>query len=401
MRSLLRPLFLLVLLAASLVDCATAFFVPSRSGGALLLRVSRSSTRSTSSTAEKLGTSSVISTLRNNNNSGTGTCRPRYQHHVVSMALPALPAAITSAMTSCGSVVETVKAAMLSGSHILPTAGLTAVSAATVVPLTLFRQAYSFSVGYGCAVAAMCASLIRTFGLPSPFTKSAWTGLTTGAVPAPTLLTYAGLFYGLRLSAFLLLREVAVPSKSEQIKKLDKTSKPARIPFASAVGMFYAFMVSPVLFALRAASNGAGLSCPLGICAPALLAKVQWAGVILAFVGLTTEAVADQHKFFVKRNYGYTSSFVGPTRGLYGLCRHPNYLGEILFWTGIYLGGLPAFGTNVAAWITSTLGLWGIVSIMTGATKRLDEKQADRYEGEGAYKSWRDDVKAPLFPFVE
>lgn len=82
------------------------------------------------------------------------------------------------------------------------------------------------------------------------------------------------------------------------------------------------------------------------------------------------------------------------------MSRHPNYLGEILFWAGMFLGGIPAFGKNVVAWLAGSIGLWGIVSIMIGATKRLDEKQADRYESELAYTTWRKKVKAPLFPFV-
>ena len=327
--------------------------------------------------------------------SGT-CCAGKVPTTTTSMALPALPAAVTAATAA-------IQSAILTGPHVLPVAGLTAISAAAVVPLTLIRQAYSFSVGYGAAVAAMCSALVGIFGLPSPLSgRAAWYTVAgkSGSVvmaPAPQLLAYAGLIYGVRLASFLFLREVAVPSKREQIKKLDKTSRPARVPFAAAVGMFYAFMVSPVLYAIR---SGAALSCPFDVCTAATLGQVQWAGVILAFVGLAVEATADTHKFLVKRNYDYTSSFVGPTGGLYRMSRHPNYLGEILFWTGMFLGGIPAFGKNVVAWLAGSIGLWGIVSIMTGATKRLDKKQADRYESELAYTTWRKKVKAPLFPFV-
>jgi len=323
------------------------------------------------------------------------------------MALPALPAAAVTAVTAATAAIQS---AILTGPHVLPVAGLTAISAAAVVPLTLIRQAYSFSVGYGAAVAAMCSALVGIFGLPSPLGRAAWytaagssggggAGVLGGVTmaPAPQLLAYAGLIYGVRLASFLFLREVAVPSKREQIKKLDKTSRPARVPFAAAVGMFYAFMVSPVLYAIR---SGAALSCPFDVCTVATLGQVQWAGVILAFFGLAVEATADTHKFLVKRDYDYATSFVGPTGGLYRMSRHPNYLGEILFWAGMFLGGIPAFGKNVVAWLAGSIGLWGIVSIMIGATKRLDEKQADRYESQLAYTTWRKKVKAPLFPFV-
>lgn len=383
-----RPALLLLLAAAASCPSAQAFTVPASSphnaARHLGQRTNAFDRMTSSASCDAFDISNGYYYNKYSKNRGMTT----------TMALPALPAAVTTALASCAPAVAAVKSAILTGPHVLPVAGLTAISAATVVPLTLIRQAYSFSVGYGAAVAAMCASLIGIFGLPSILSKAAWTG--AGAAP-PQLLAYAGLIYGVRLAAFLFLREVAVPSKKEQIKKLDKTSQLARVPFAAAVGMFYAFMVSPVLYAIRA---GAELSCPVGICTAAILAKVQWAGVALAFFGLGVEATADTQKFLVKRDYDYTSSFVGPTGGLYGLSRHPNYAGEILFWAGIFLGGLPAFGKNVVAWLTGSIGLWGIVSIMTGATKRLDEKQADRYESEMAYKSWREDVKAPLFPFV-
>lgn len=383
-----RPALLLLLAAAASCPSAQAFTVPSHNAVHRLGHSTNAFDRMTSSASscDAFGISSGYNTFSPKNR-GMPTSTT-----TTAMALPALPAAVATALSSCAPAAAAVKSAILTGPHVLPVAGLTAISAATVVPLTQIRQAYSFSVGYGAAVAAMCASLIGIFGLPSILSKAAW----NGAAP-PQLLAYAGLIYGVRLAAFLFLREVAVPSKKEQIKKLDKTSKPARVPFAAAVGMFYAFMVSPVLYAIRA---GAELSCPVGICTAAILAKVQWAGVALAFFGLGVEATADTQKFLVKRNYDYTSSFVGPTGGLYGLSRHPNYAGEILFWAGMFLGGLPAFGKNVVAWLTGSIGLWGIVSIMAGATKRLDEKQADRYESEMAYKSWREDVKAPLFPFL-
>lgn len=378
---------LLLLAAAASCPSAHAFTVPSASQNAM----------------HRLGGQRTNAFDRTMTPTSGGTCcAGKVPMTTTSMALPALPAAVTAATAA-------VQSAILTGPHVLPVAGLTAISAAAVVPLTLIRQAYSFSVGYGAAVAAMCSALVGIFGLPSPLGRAAWYtaagssgggGGVLGGVtmaPAPQLLAYAGLIYGVRLASFLFLREVAVPSKREQIKKLDKTSRPARVPFAAAVGMFYAFMVSPVLYAIR---SGAALSCPFGVCAAATLGQVQWAGVILAFFGLAVEATADTHKFLVKRNYDYATSFVGPTGGLYRMSRHPNYLGEILFWAGMFLGGIPAFGKNVVAWLAGSIGLWGIVSIMIGATKRLDEKQADRYESELAYTTWRKKVKAPLFPFV-
>jgi steroid 5-alpha reductase family enzyme len=33
------------------------------------------------------------------------------------------------------------------------------------------------------------------------------------------------------------------------------------------------------------------------------------------------------------------------TQGLDKLCRCPNYLGEIIFWTGVFIAGITAYAT--------------------------------------------------------
>uniref|UniRef100_A0A7S2EY63 Steroid 5-alpha reductase C-terminal domain-containing protein n=1 Tax=Trieres chinensis TaxID=1514140 RepID=A0A7S2EY63_TRICV len=280
-------------------------------------------------------------------------------------------------------VASAVSSALTSGPYVKALGALAAVAASVVVPLTLIRQAYSFSVGYGYSVAAMSLALLCSFGVSS--------GSLLAAPTAPAILAVTSLAYGVRLGSFLLWREFTVPSKSEQLKEFDKSPRPARVPFASAVSLFYAFMASPALCALR---GGAEALVPP-------MAFLRNAGVGLALAGFVVESVADQHKLAVKAQYSDSddgTQFVGPTGGLYRLCRHPNYLGEVMFWAGLYLGGLPSFGKNLLAWAAATLGFYGIFGIMTGATKRLDEKQAEKYDGQLAYKAWRGDVKGALLP---
>jgi steroid 5-alpha reductase family enzyme len=147
-------------------------------------------------------------------------------------------------------------------------------------------------------------------------------------------------------------------------------------------------MVSPVLFLLR--DNDVSLK------------TLQWTGVILAYVGLTLEAITDQHKFLTKRRHNIAygeKRFVGPTGGAYSICRHPNYLGETMFWTGLFLGGMSSFHKNLTPWICGTLGWVSIVNIMLGSTKRIDEKQLNSYGGQNNFDEWRKRVKASLIPF--
>ena len=104
------------------------------------------------------------------------------------------------------------------------------------------------------------------------------------------------------------------------------------------------------------------------------------------------EAIADAQKFLQKRrDYAQKAdgTFQGPMGGLYASCRHPNYFGEVLFWFGLFVAGLPSFGSQVIPYTAGGLGLWGIYGIMSGATKRLDGKQADKYGGQPVYDAWR------------
>jgi steroid 5-alpha reductase family enzyme len=235
----------------------------------------------------------------------------------------------------------------------------------------------SFSVGYGFSVFAMAVALLSTFS-PMNWKSSSH------------LLAIAVAFYGFRLGFFLSLRNFVNKAKAREMKNFDKTPRLKRIPFAAGVALFYSFMVSPAMYALRATPAVGSIA-----------SKIAYSGVGIAFGGALLEATADWHKFYTKQKYGATDIFVGPTGGVYRLCRHPNYLGEIVFWLGLTIGGAPSFGKSVQAWVCSLLGLYGIIGIMRNATSRLDKKQQEKYKGQEAYDLWTEKVKAPLVPFVE
>jgi len=287
-------------------------------------------------------------------------------------------------------ILGVIKSNLSTGSSVVGFASLIAVSASALIPLAIIHQSYSFTVGYGASVAAMSLALLYAFSVPSLLSA-------IKLKSSPALLANCCLLYGIRLTSFLLLRNWNSPVRREQIKSKDTSSKLKRIPSALSISIFYAFMVSPVYFALFY-ENKISLS-------GSVLEKVQWVGVGLAFLGLSLEAISDLHKYIVKRNnnaeYG-GSVFVGPTGGAFALCRHPNYLGEVLFWSGVYLGGsVVSIQKSIGGWACGTIGLYGITLIMRMASKRLDEKQNNVYGGQPKYEEWKARVKASLVPFSE
>ena len=107
-----------------------------------------------------------------------------------------------------------------------------------------------------------------------------------------------------------------------------------------------------------------------------------------------------------QRTRNKKGTFHGPTGGVYQLTRHPNYTGEVLMWLGVYIAGLSAIPVQVPDWevlvafFCSSMGLFGIVSIMRSSTKRLVEKQATKYSGQRGYDDWAKQVPATLVPFT-
>lgn len=276
---------------------------------------------------------------------------------------------------------------------------LTAVASAVCIPATQIKNLYGISVGYGLSVATMALVLRAVFAVNS-MDASMGHALTTGLV-----------FYGIRLAAYLLVRDVS------GWKSLDtKTSEPARwkrVPFAVSLALFYAFLVTPCLYALRAAAAAAGGGA--GSAAAAAIDSAQqqrvlwklavgWTGAVLVWAGAVLEAVADTQKFASKYRHAddfERSAFHGPDTGVYAWTRHPNYTGEVAVWLGAYLAGLPSFGRSVVAWLCSTAGLYGIVSIMRSASGSLEKRHQEKYGGQEKYEAWKRKVPAPLVPFVK
>lgn len=288
-------------------------------------------------------------------------------------------------MTSLGlgSTVATLQQNLVSGSSIKALGSLYVISSAVIVPLTYIRQAYSFSVGYGLSVAAMSWMMLSSFG----------DGLRLDRLKSsvPSILAMTTLVYGVRLAAYIFLREQTVESKKKVFIEMDKTPVLKRTPLALSVALFYSLLVSPTLFAFRAGSLEAGT-----------LKSTQLGFTGLAIFGTLLEAIADQHKYEAKRNATEgEDTFVGPTTWSYKLCRHPNYFGEITHWAGIFAAGAVTFGKAITPWISGVLGLYGIFSIMSMAAKRLDDKQAEKYSGQSKYDEYKAKVTASLIPFVK
>jgi len=255
---------------------------------------------------------------------------------------------------------------------------LAVVASSVVTPLTIYRQAYSFSTAYALSIMGMAVALLATFDV-------------SGSIPTVSLLA-AMVVYGFRLGSFLLVRQATVASKRDLILKFEKTPRLKRVPFALAVGLFYAFMMTPALYLCRvASSSGVGLSETANQIVSASGALIWFAAIVQAWT--------DAQKFLAKRGKDESMDFHGPSQGWFGVSRHPNFMAEIMVWIGVFVGGLPALLNggqwssmgvgNAVALVCSVLGFSGIVQVMLGSTKRLETKQETKYGGQLPYEEWK------------
>jgi steroid 5-alpha reductase family enzyme len=235
------------------------------------------------------------------------------------------------------------------------------------------RLVYFVSIGYAFSMVGMVvvsALAMRTY--------LTWlTGLQLALL----------MVWGLRLGIFLMRRETNAAYRQRLATSgADDEEKGwlQKLPIWIGVSVLYVAMFSPALFAL------AGSDAPPATWGP----WVQASGLALMAGGLALEATADQQKSAAKAKA--PGEFV--QSGVYSWVRCPNYLGEITFWAGNFVMGIPSY-TSLLRWVIALIGLACIVLIMMGSTKRLERSQGGRYGALPAYQQYVTTVPV-LFPFV-
>ena len=250
--------------------------------------------------------------------------------------------------------------------------GIILAVCAVLCAVGFYKFVYFLSIGYGFAVAGGGIAIL-VMALINPTATPIW-----------LLLIQAVLFvaYGVRLSGFLLVRELKnVSFKKTDVAKdtLAKNNEKKMPIFVLAtiwicVSVLYTAQVSPMLFRYDNASSD--IIVPL-------------VGVAVSVFGLVLEAVADNQKSAQKK----VRPDMVATEGLYKIVRCPNYLGEIIFWTGIFVSGVTTYATVGLAYIC-------IVYIMFNGAQRLEKRQMGRYGDNEEYNTYanKTPIIIPLLP---
>ncbi len=256
--------------------------------------------------------------------------------------------------------------------------GILLAVCAVACAVGFYKFVYFLSIGYGFAVAAGGITVLVMY-LINPSSTPLW------IVLVQTALFIA---YGARLSGFLLVRELKnVTFKKTDVAKdtLAKNGEKKMPIFVLVtiwvcVSVLYVAQVSPMLFRY---DNGS-----TDFIVPAV-------GFVISVFGLILESIADKQKSAQKK----ARPDMVATKGLYRICRCPNYLGEILFWTGVFVSGVTAY-QGVGQWIVAVLAYICIVYIMFNGAQRLEKRQMARYGENEEYNTYADKtpIIIPLLP---
>ncbi len=256
--------------------------------------------------------------------------------------------------------------------------GILLAVCAVMCAVGFYKFVYFLSIGYGFAVAGGGIAIFVMY-LINPTDTPIW------LVLIQMVLFIA---YGARLSGFLLVREFKnISFKKTDVAKdtLAKNNEKKMPIFVLAtiwvfVSILYVAQVSPMLF--RYTNGAEDMIVPI-------------VGFAISIFGLVLETIADNQKSAQKKE---RPNMVA-TKGLYKIVRCPNYLGEITFWTGIFVSGVTAYVT-VGQWITAVLAYIAIVYIMFNGAQRLEKRQMERYGDDEEYNTYanKTPIIIPLLP---
>ncbi|MDD6241465.1 MAG: DUF1295 domain-containing protein [Eubacteriales bacterium] len=235
------------------------------------------------------------------------------------------------------------------------------------------------SIGYGLAV----------FGIGVALMILGFTGFgfihSNGMSYPSILLSILLMLYGLRLSGFLIFREAKSASYRKTLESVSGKDEKKMPVFVKATiwifcAILYVLETYPVTY--RVLSYDGTTSTTTTI--------VAFVGAGISLVALTIETLADLEKSAAKKKNPH--EFV--STGLYRWVRCPNYAGEILFWTGMFVSGCDLYKGDYLAWILSIFGYLCILYVMLSGAKRLEGRQNKNYGAEENYQKYI--AKTPL-----
>ena len=207
-----------------------------------------------------------------------------------------------------------------------------------------------------------------------------WAGSQSESPSARELIvSLLVVIWALRLSSFLYLR-IHRTGKDGRFDRL-KTS-PIRFLVPWTIQGLWVFLTMIVVIVINSQAESAP---ELGI----------WdaIGLLMWLLGFGIEVIADNQKSAFNANSENQGKWIDS--GLWSYSRHPNYLGEIMLWTGIACFGISCFsGMERVAWI-SPIFIYLLLTKISGVPI-LDRRGLEKWGDQPEYHKYREETPTLL-----
>lgn len=207
-----------------------------------------------------------------------------------------------------------------------------------------------------------------------------WAGSQSESPSARELIvSLLVVIWALRLSSFLYLR-IHRAGKDGRFDRL-KTS-PIRFLVPWTIQGLWVFLTMIVVIVINSQADSAP---ELGI----------WdaIGLLMWLLGFSIEVIADNQKSAFNANSENQGKWIDS--GLWSYSRHPNYLGEIMLWTGIACFGISCFsGLERVAWV-SPIFIYLLLTKISGVPI-LDRRGLEKWGNQPEYHKYRENTPTLL-----
>ena len=196
--------------------------------------------------------------------------------------------------------------------------------------------------------------------------------------PAPSTYSYVMtalvVVWALRLGTFLFVR-IADVGEDRRFRKIKQSFWHFLLVW-TLQGVWVSLTSSAALVAILSPDVGP-------------IAGVAGLGVLVWLGGFTLEVVADKQKSNFRNDPKNAGQFI--RHGVWAACRHPNYLGEIMLWTGVFLAALPVMQSWQFATVLSPLFVVILLTRISGIPT-LAHRGVSQWGEDPAYQAYLRDT---------
>lgn len=248
--------------------------------------------------------------------------------------------------------------------------------------LSLFLQLLFFVVA-----ASFKTDKVTDVAYGLSFVALAWFSLLNGTNQVLSwssyhlLLTLAVTIWGLRLATYLFIRILKIKRDTRFDQIRNNFWQFARFWLLQAVSVWVISL--PISYALSLQQAQ-----PLTV--------VMLLGLAIWLLGFVLETIADWQKFKFKTRSESQGLWVDV--GLWRYSRHPNYLGEILCWWGLFIFILPVQNSWSYLTMIGPMFITYLLLFVTGIPP-LENRYDQRYQDNEDYQRYKEETSL-LVPFV-